>query len=438
MITTQVTLIAIFQLNAILVRPPTPSSSSWSSSTSRMDPSRGAGSAVATVGFSDVMQAFVEKFKIDEPVRKLLIEKEIFEPLDFSLIAENESECVKVLGTALGSPLDPLTSAVRVKKLYTFCCASKPALGDTPTTPHAKVGDDEENLPEGVPEQIERKWMDRHGFHLSGARLLAGGDYNRVYNCIVKKKPREIPKMDPEKFKLLSEGISGESKGLLLLETGGVVARKSYYSEIIAHDQLWWRIRAFLSTISYLTVLIEQFFPFQVCENFCDSLHDVIMAPSGGGRLPIIQCKVAWKNMISAMQIKVRQTDCNLAELADNEMFWKHHWAWHAAPRAPPSEWAPETPSSGAASSGDKAMIQSLLDQNRNLKERLEVGRKFRGGKKRNNKRSGGDDWEAEGRVVPTPPAPPTGQKRNGDGGKGAQQKAWFRRQNGGKKGGGK
>ena len=63
--------------------------------------------------------------------------------------------------------------------------------------------------------------MERHGFHLSGSRLLAGGDYSRVYNCIVKKKPREIPKMDPEKFKLLSEGISGESKGPLLLDTGG-------------------------------------------------------------------------------------------------------------------------------------------------------------------------------------------------------------------------
>ena len=51
---------------------------------------------------------------------------------------------------------------------------------------------------------------------------LEGGEYNRVYNCIVKKKKlREIPKMDPEKSKLLSEAISGESKGLLLLQTGG-------------------------------------------------------------------------------------------------------------------------------------------------------------------------------------------------------------------------
>ena len=45
--------------------------------------------------------------------------------------------------------------------------------------------DDEENLPDGVPEAIEAAWVKKHGFHLSGARMLIGGDFNRVYDCLM-------------------------------------------------------------------------------------------------------------------------------------------------------------------------------------------------------------------------------------------------------------
>ena len=48
--------------------------------------------------------------------------------------------------------------------------------------------EDEDPLPEGVPEAIEKAWIAKHGFHLSGARFFSGGDYNRVYSCLMKKR----------------------------------------------------------------------------------------------------------------------------------------------------------------------------------------------------------------------------------------------------------
>ena len=117
-------------------------------------------------------------------------------------------------------------------------------------------------------------------------------------------------------------------------------------------------------------IFIDKLFPFQRCENICDCLHDLIMSPAGPGRLPIGQCKVAWKNMISAKQVKVRQTDCTLAELTENEMFWKHRWAWHhGVPRSVPAEWAPDTPRS--SSQNEQGYIQSLHDQNQSLRDQL-------------------------------------------------------------------
>ena len=111
----------------------------------------------------------------------------------------------------------------------------------------------------------------------------------------MRKKPRELPKMDPEKFRITTEGISGESKGFFLKDDGTLKPMKTHYGEIVAHDMFWWKCRAYLSTVSYVTISEPNFFGYQACENFADLLHDVILAPTQGGRLQLAQCKVAWK-----------------------------------------------------------------------------------------------------------------------------------------------
>ena len=401
----------------------------------------GASPAFAAATISTELQALIDKVGLDQPIIDVFVDKGILDPLDVTLIGDSEKEYVDALSAAVGAAFDPLTSARRAKKLRALCAQSSAIQSLTPTTPSVKSSapDHEEPLPDGVPEAIEQAWAKRHNFNLSGHRILIGSDFNRIYNCLIKKRPREVPKMDPEKMRLTAEGITGESKGLFLSESGTVTAKKSYYAEIVAHDQLWWRIRAFLSTMSYVCILIDGFFTYQHCENFSDALHDVILAPSGNNKLPISQCKVAWKNMISAIHVKVHQSGCSLGELTENEMFWKVHWCWQAGPRAPP-DWAPETPQTGNSS-----LVQSLMDQNANLKSRLgNRGGRGSGGRRRNDKGQGngkgGDKWfnrvydesGTSSSTVPPPP-PPNGNGR----GKGlsAGQKAWNKRPRNGQKG---
>ena len=131
-------------------------------------------------------------------------------------------------------------------------------------------------------------------------------------------------------------------------DDGAVTARKEFHQEIIAHDMLWWKVRAYLSTVCYLMVMVPDFFPLQACENFSDALHDVILAPTrSNGRLTLTQCKIAWKAMISAMHVRIHQSGCTLASLTENEMFWKHHWAWHSGGSAPSA--GPASPSAAIA-----------------------------------------------------------------------------------------
>lgn len=75
--------------------------------------------------------------------------------------------------------------------------------------------DDSAQVLDGVPEAIEKARVEHHGFHISGACLLVGRDYNRAYDCLNEKNPMELPKMDPQQLRLQNEGATGESEGLV-------------------------------------------------------------------------------------------------------------------------------------------------------------------------------------------------------------------------------
>ena len=114
------------------------------------------------------------------------------------------------------------------------CPASPKAAGASSGTSIVQVAsvDDDAPLPDGVPEAIEKAFVDKRGFHLSWARLLVGSDLHRVYNCLNKKKPMELPKTAPRKVRLRNEGVTGESKGLLLSEDGQVTSHNTSFSVI--------------------------------------------------------------------------------------------------------------------------------------------------------------------------------------------------------------
>ena len=176
---------------------------------------------------------------------------------------------------------------------------------------------------------------------------------------------------------------------------------------------LWWRIRAFLSTISYLTISSPDFFPFQAADNFCDSLHDMILSPVAGGRLSIVQCKTAWMTMISALHVKIHQSNCTLASLTENEMTWKHCWAWHAGNGAQSGGGAEKPPSAF------EKRIQGQLDRLTN-QGAGGGGRKVRarrGGAGGGGQNNGGNNKNFNSKVPPPP------------GGKGAQNGGQQKRQ---------
>ena len=100
------------------------------------------------------------------------------------------------------------------------------------------------------------------------------------------------------------------------------------------------------------------------------------------------QAKVAWKTMIAAMHVRVHQTKCSLASLTDNEMFWKHHWAWHAGARGSPQ--LEDSPSGGAtASTPLERRLQSQLDKLQNSQKQWGNGKGTGRKRSRGNKQGG-------------------------------------------------
>ena len=116
------------------------------------------------------------------------------------------------------------------------------------------------------------------------------------------------------------------------------------------------------------------------------------------------------------------------------QVFWKHHWSWHAGPRAPPTDYAPETPYD-EAHPGESRLVQSLRDQNNSLKRMLGDETAHPGTKRPRGNR-GGNRWSKgngggsnSGATVPPPPPPPGQAKGNGGGGQSAGQRAFANRQ---------
>ena len=131
------------------------------------------------------------------------------------------------------------------------------------------------------------------------------------------------------------------------------------------------------------------------------------------------QCKVAWQTIISAMCVRIYQSNATLAELTDNEMFWKSHWAWHTGP-------APSlSTSSGSSGQNDnERRLQSLLDKaNSQLANRGAGRRGSRGTKKRGNGNNNGGNGGSGGNggngnggngKLNKPPPPPNGKRQGG------------------------
>ena len=385
---------------------------------------------------SQELIALFEKCKIPIELRTILTDKDFVEVHDITLLGESEKEVVEAIKGCIpsGSSLSfDLTLTKNIKKVWQLACAAAPKSGPAagPSVVVASV-DDDAPLPDGVPEAIEKAWVAKHGFHLSGARLLVGSDYNRVYNCLNKKKPMELPKMDPQKFRLQNEGVTGESKGLFLSEDGHVSKHQIFFCEIVAHDMLWWKIRAFLTTVCYLTVLRPGFFDFQNCEKFCDALHDVILAPtSNGNRLSLSQCKVAWMNMISDFHVKIFQTNCTLQSITSSDMAWKAHWAWHVGSTGSNSSHGGD----GGNTSAIERRLQSMSDR---IESQLGNNKKGKGGKggrrggKRFNQNRNNDKRKAGeagfNKNIPPPP-------NKGNGGKSAGRNSFAKRAKTGKGG---
>ena len=153
----------------------------------------------APPGFTVELDAIAISVNLPAEMRAFLIESDFLDCLDIALLGANESEVVAnfkeaIVGSDLPIPFG-LSQQKSLKKLWTYCknAAPSPYASAAPSS-GSRVADDEGNVPDGVPEAIEKAWIAKHSFHLPGSMLLIGGDYNRVYNCFMKKNRWNLQK----------------------------------------------------------------------------------------------------------------------------------------------------------------------------------------------------------------------------------------------------
>ena len=136
--------------------------------------------------------------------------------------------------------------------------------------------------------------------------------------------------------------------------------------------------------------------------------------------------------MVSALHVRIYQTNCSLRSLTENEMFWKHHWAWHGGGGS-----RGQGEESGA--SATERRLQSALDRANNTIAKAQgkggkVGGQVRGGRRANRGQGGQNKQQGTKRTASTAFNTNIPPKPNGGGGRGGNK--WFNRQQQQQKGG--
>ena len=316
------------------------------------------------------------------------------------------------------------------KAALSSAAASAIAIAATPVPEPPQV---EEGIPTKDFELIVKAWWDHHHFVLPDAQLLIPAQQKQMWKEWGMKPPQVS---DWDARNLRQKSNSGRPKlPMIPLATGRPLEAEQHIVDAIDRSfELWVRCRAYLMTLSYVSILTPDWFPYQSAVEVADYLLRLMM-DLYGGRSPDIHTMVgAWAATSAYWSEMVRIQKRSPAEVFTNMGMWSHKWSWNQADIVSVATGSRPAPPRTEADNSD---LKARLDQVTGQVRRLQSSADQSSGSRRN----GNDDRWADIREPPLKKG--KGKGGNGGGGMGAgkggggQNGYGGNGGNGGKQGGG-
>ena len=171
---------------------------------------------------------------------------------------------------------------------------------------------------------IKDAWFLRHNFNLPNTLLLISQLQARLHRELL-GTPRQLSIILPSTMRTLSCTDPGSKQVLVKTAAGQLETQTEVDDQIRGLNELYQRLRAFLFTVSYVTISEPTWFPYQSALNMSEHLFRFFYNRFDGQHAPLQYFTVAWASTCSKMSEAIRDGG-TMADFCAQTSAWEHLW----------------------------------------------------------------------------------------------------------------
>jgi hypothetical protein len=305
-------------------------------------------------------KAAADKAGITTNIENWLISEGLVEMEDVALLAKLEEQVkANIIDIAVAASVKvTLKENVAITKYWTLCRAAY----DNKNTPETAASSSDGPIPPDDAADVKKSWSVRHNIVLPDAYLAVESIQGKMWRDATATPPRVAVWLAES---LRTRSCLDKKVGHLLsvvpgkvAETIGVVA-----DNVTRPFELYLRIRCFFMTLSYVSILTPNWFPFQSATEASEMVLALIMTSYGKFSPPTNYLVTAWASTSHYLSEQVRMTGKSPREVMENTGGWEHRWKW-----TPPQDSANHGESLPQSTPGDQGLQQQLNEMKAKMK----------------------------------------------------------------------
>ena len=266
------------------------------------------------------------------------LEKEgILTPPAFALLAATEEKVddrIVKPAVAGGVKLESLKANVSIAQAWVLARAAMNRDSDI-RSGRTEVRDDEP-LSEHVRTDLDAAWYAKHRFHLSSARKLTDSLMGSMFRQI-HGSPTKLNVLLPEQMR--TQACMFRKSGTQVVVTPGeqLRAQTVVADEVRGVHDLYVRLRAWFSTVAFVSINKDGFFSLADAETHADQIQEFLHQTFDGQRPPVAFYCSAWARTIQRFTEDVKTNKMTLQQSAQCTSGGHHFWTLWTPPTNGPS-----------------------------------------------------------------------------------------------------
>ena len=179
-------------------------------------------------------------------------------------------------------------------------------------------------LPSGTEVMLRREWKARHGFNLSGSWLTSEDTMAKIFAGLSSEPPALFV---PDVTAIIRRSnLSQKSKTGTLITAEGVQQVDCTLDPCTTHPEFYLRMRAYLATIAFLSIMKPEFLSFETAIEVSDYIFEAINCRPDGRR-PTLACLTAcYLSMFGSYAKTLQNEGEKLESWLKNKSKWEYLW----------------------------------------------------------------------------------------------------------------